>query len=295
MKVLDFGSINFDNVYRVNHIAAPGETISSEGFQLFFGGKGLNQAVAIAKAGIKISLAGMIGTDGASILELCSENGIDTHHLSRVEGSTGHAVIQVSESGENSIILFGGANEKNTRQHVDDVLADFCEGDILVLQNEINCLEYIVDKAYEKGMKIILNPSPYNKKLDAIDMNKISVLIMNEVEGLQMTGEADPDDILRSVRKMYQNTDVVLTLGSKGSVYLTGNEKYYAARYKVQVVDTTAAGDTFTGYFVAGLAEGMDPGEMMRRASYAAALAVSREGAIPSIPTIEEVEAGEWR
>lgn len=290
MKVLDFGSANFDYVYRVEHLALPGETIDSESFNRFFGGKGLNQAIALARAGAAPFFAGMIGSDGESILELCDENGADRRYVSVEGAETGHAIIEVSRSGENSIILFGGANRRNSREKVDSVLAGFGAGDTVILQNEINLTEYIAERAFEKGMTIILNPSPYNALIDRIDLNRISVLILNEVEGEAMTKARDPEKMLDVFEKRYPDLDVVLTLGSSGSIYMKKGERIRCGAFPVDAVDTTAAGDTFTGYFVAGLVEGLEPESIMKRASLAASIAVSRPGAIPSIPTAAEVE-----
>ena len=126
-------------------------------------------------------------------------------------------MIQVDKNAQNCILLFGGANQKLTEEFVDEVLADFEKGDILLLQNEVNKLPYIVDKAYEKGMQIALNPSPFNEKLNAVDMKKISIFLLNEVEGGQITGLDDPDEILEKLREMFPAAKIVLTLGKDGA------------------------------------------------------------------------------
>ena len=126
------------------------------------------------------------------LLDLCGENGVNTEFIRRTEGRNGHTVIQVDRNGQNCIILFGGSNQKQTREHIDEVLGNFAAGDMLVLQNEVNELDYIIDKAYERGMVIVLNPSPFDSKLEACDMKKVTYFLVNEVEAEQMTGESSP-------------------------------------------------------------------------------------------------------
>lgn len=290
MKILDFGSLNFDKVYSLDHLVEPGETITSKDYNCFFGGKGLNQAVALARSGAEVAMAGSIGEDGEAFLKLCEENGIDSSKLQRVPGQSGHAIIQVSGKGENAIILFGGSNVKNTREYVDSVLLDFEPGDYILLQNEINLLDYVIDKAYERGMKIVLNPSPFNDALKSCDLRKISLFMLNEVEGGQITGETEPDRILDELSRLFPEAELVLTLGKKGSIYMKGKHRYVCRCVETVAVDTTAAGDTFTGYFIGGLYKGMTPEQAMDRASKASAISVCRAGAIPSIPYANEVD-----
>ena len=292
MKILNFGSLNLDFVYSVDHIVAPGETISSKSLEVFCGGKGLNQSVALAKAGAKVFHAGMVGPDGAALLETCRENGIDSGCILEVAERSGNAIIQVSSAGQNSIVLFGGANQRNTRENVDAVLSRFDAGDLVLLQNEINLLDYIIDRAADRGMRVVLNPSPFDEKIRACDLRKVGVFLVNEIEGEQITGEKDPDAILRVMREKYPDAAIVLTLGGDGAVYQDRNECVREAARKVKVVDTTAAGDTFAGYFLAGLVNGDPAGLALRRASFAAGIAVSRMGASVSIPLMEEVAAG---
>ena len=173
---------------------------------------------------------------------------------------------------------------------IDEVLKSFGEGDYLLLQNEINELPYIIDQAYKKKMKIVLNPSPFDDYLRECDMKKISIFIMNEIEGKELTGETKAEEILKKVQELYPNADVVLTLGEDGSMYKTGDEITRQGIVKVKAVDTTAAGDTFTGYFLAGLAEGLLPKENLARCAKASAITVSRKGAAPSIPRKEELK-----
>ncbi|MDO4521714.1 MAG: ribokinase [Eubacteriales bacterium] len=291
MKVLNFGSLNVDYVYQVDHMVTAGETLTSDGRSIFCGGKGLNQSIALSRAGVPVYHAGIIGTDGDILLEKCRENHVDTEFISKLEEPGGHTIIQVDRTGQNCILLYAGTNRRITKEYVDGVLENFEAGDILVLQNEISSLDYIIDRAYEKKMMIILNPSPFDALLDACDLKKVSLFMVNEIEGYQMTGEQDPDKILEKMKELYPEAGVVLTLGSHGSVYQDQMGRYYQDICKVKVVDTTAAGDTFTGYFVAAMLKHMPVQDGLALAAKASAITVSRSGAADSIPSVQEVES----
>lgn len=290
MKILNFGSCNIDYVYSVDHIVAGGETETSEGLNLYPGGKGLNQSLALSRAGAMVYHAGCIGSDGQMLLDVLSESGVDVSLVKQVEEKQGHAIIQVSKEGENAIVLYEGSNGCVTTEYVDEVLELFCQGDIVILQNEISNVDYIIEKAYEKGMCIVLNPSPYNEKLNSIDFRMISYLILNEVEAEGFSGSSDADASLRHFKEHYPHVKVMLTLGSRGCVFQDETGTYRQPACRVDVVDTTAAGDTFTGYFVAEIAKGTAYPKVLELATKAAAIAVSRKGAGPSIPHMEELE-----
>jgi len=290
MKILNFGSCNIDYVYDVEHIVQPGETLVAQRLSKFPGGKGLNQAIAIAKAGANVYLAGCIGEDDTILRPILEQSGVDISYLLPVKEPTGQAIIQVDKNGENSIVIFRGANGAVTREYIDQVLTHFDEGDILLLQNEISNLHYLIQMAGKKGMKIILNPSPFEEKLRDIDLNDLYCVMLNETEAMQWCGSDHPYDFLTWVQQEYPQLQVVLTLGKKGSIFLKNGEIYKQNAFQVSAVDTTAAGDTFTGYFVAGLCEEMEISEIMRRASAASAIAVSRKGAASSIPVWKEVD-----
>lgn len=295
MKILNFGSLNLDYVYSVDHFVRPGETLSSAAQVVNPGGKGLNQSIALARAGAKPFHAGCVGAGGESLRALLEENGADTSNLRTVAQLQGNAVIQVVPSGENCILLFGGSNRCVTPEQVDAVLANFEAGDYLLLQNEVNELPRLVDAAYARGMRIVLNPSPYDEKLDAVDFGKLAWLLVNEVEAGQISGSEEPERAWEVIHEKYPEVSLLMTLGGAGSaawrVTENGVETVRQAAFSVKAVDTTAAGDTYTGYFIGGLMEGLPLEECMRRASMAAAISVTRQGAAPSIPTREEVEA----
>lgn len=289
MKVLNIGSMNLDYVYNVDHIVQPGETQATEGMNIFLGGKGMNQSIALAKAGADVYHCGLIGHDGKAFLEACKEYSVKSEFIRETDVKTGHTIIQIDKNAQNCILLYGGANFTLTHEFVDSVLEHFGSGDILLLQNEINMLPYIVDRAYEKGLTIALNPSPYNEALDAVDMKKIGIFLLNEVEGFQLTGLKDPDEILAKMRKLYPDAKIVLTLGKDGAVYSDPETVCRQPIFKVDAVDTTAAGDTFTGYFIAGLLDGMDIESILKMSAKASSIAVTRKGAVPSIPYRDEV------
>lgn len=291
MKVLNFGSLNYDYVYDVDHMVSAGETLSSHDMNIFCGGKGLNQAIALAKAGVPVYMAGMVGQNGQKLIDTCSENNVDASYVKMVNGENGHAIIQVDKNAHNCILLYNGSNYKLTREYIDNVLANFGQGDILLLQNEINLLDYIIDQAYSKGMYIVLNPSPCNEKLLACDLSKIALFILNEIEGAQLSGEQRIDKIPAAMLQKYPHAKIVLTLGEAGSVYCDPENCYKQASFKVKAVDTTAAGDTFTGYFIAGLIDKMPIQNILSRCAQAAAITVSRKGAVQSIPLLAELQA----
>ena len=289
VKVLNFGSLNLDYVYQVNSILIPGETQASTDRKIFCGGKGLNQSIALAKAGVPVYHAGMIGDGGEILLETCRDNHVNTEFIRQISGPCGHTVIQVDQNGQNCILLYGGANQSITKEFADEVLSHFEKGDMLLLQNEMNELDYIIEKASEKEMQIVLNPSPYNNKLDKCNLNKVTMFLVNEIEGGQITGENNPDEILKKFSQMYPQASVVLTLGGDGAVYQDKTGVYRQGIFPVKAVDTTAAGDTFTGYFLASVLEGMSPQEGLRMAAKASSIAVSRPGAAASVPMRNEV------
>lgn len=291
MKILNFGSLNIDYTYSLTHIVKPGETISSIMLQVFPGGKGLNQSIALARADSEVYHAGCIGEDGEFLRDLCQKSGVKTEYIKTGDERTGNAIIQVAENGQNSIILYPGGNRRISKEHVDEVMANFGEEDVLLLQNEINQLSYIMEKAAQKNMRIFFNPSPYDAYIEGCPLEKVHTFIMNEVEGYQMTGSTDEKKILDIMRNKYPLANVVLTLGEKGAYYATPSEMFYAPAFKVEAIDTTAAGDTFTGYFIHEVLMGTPGSEALSTAAAASAIAVTRKGASSSIPKREEVIA----
>ena len=291
MRVLNFGSLNMDYTFKVDHFVQAGETMSAQSMRVNAGGKGLNQSVALAKAGAETYHAGCVGEGGQMLVDLLREAGVDTTHIMPVDEPQGNAIIQVNTHGQNCIIIYAGSNRCVTKEQVASTFENFGEGDYLLLQNEINCLAEIVDAAAERGMVICLNPSPYDERLRGVDLSKVSLLIVNEVEAAGIAGVSDPESVWEVLHARYPEMALVETLGELGSVAFSGDIRVDQAAFTCEAVDTTGAGDTFTGYLIAKMMEGCSIEESMAWASVASGIAVTRPGAAPSIPTSDEVEA----
>ena len=289
MKVINYGSLNIDYVYRVPHISRPGETLCSASFEIFTGGKGANQSVALARAGAKVLHAGKVGTDGKWMLDKLAASGVDISLTTISNDKTGHAIIQVDDKGENSIVLFPGANRQIKRDEIKSVFNKTAAGDILLLQNEINELPYIIETGHKHGMKICLNPAPFGKEVLDHPLHLIDMLIVNEIEGKGLSGRKMPDEIVTALFKKFPKAEIVLTLGSEGVIYKSNNELIKVPAVKVEPVDTTAAGDTFIGYYLASCIENKPVKECLEIACKAAAICVSRKGAQDSIPYRKDV------
>ena len=289
MKILNYGSMNIDRVYSVAHTVRPGETILSHGMNLYCGGKGLNQSIAIAKAGGEVYHAGVLGEDGGVLLEVLKRHGVNTSHIKHVAGASSHTVIQVDEEGQNCIIVCAGENVRVTDADIDAVLAGFAAGDIIVMQNELDNTPSIMRKAAARGMVVAFNPSPINEALATYPLDCVSWFILNELEGEAITGENEPGAILTAIASKYPKASVVLTLGAEGAYCRHQGHTFFQPAFKVKPVDTTAAGDTFTGYLISGLSHGQPLPTVLERAAKASSITVSRKGAADSIPTPEEL------
>ena len=289
MKIYNLGSLNIDYVYRVAHFVRAGETLSSSDMEVFPGGKGLNQSIALARAGALVIHGGMIGRDGAFLEALLVKNGV----VSRIEtanSSTGHAIIQVDEEGSNSILLYGGANQTVDKAYAERFLHDAAPGDLLLLQNEVSNLSDIFAVAAEKGMDVAFNPSPFDDRILDLPLSQVKWWLCNEIEGELLFGVSDPETIAAKFCEKYPKSNLVLTLGSRGSLFANAAGVIYQQAIPTNVLDTTAAGDTFTGYFLHAVTSDLPAESALQIAAKAAAIAVSRKGASVSIPTKAEVE-----
>ena len=293
-QILNFGSLNQDRTYHVKEFVRAGETISAQGYEVFCGGKGLNQSIAAARAGDgPVYHAGAVGPDGEVLRETLRESGVDDRYLQTLDGPSGHALIQIDEKGQNCIIVHGGTNMQLTRPYIDSVLAHFGAGDFLILQNEINEVGYIMEQARGRGMAVVFNPSPITKTLcEEYPLDLVDYFILNEIEGAALSGAGGSNqEILEGLHRRFPRAAIVLTVGEQGVLYARDEVRLSHGIYSVPVVDTTAAGDTFCGYFVAAAARGLPVEESLRRASAASALAVSVLGAAPSIPSRSQGQA----
>lgn len=290
-KILNFGSLNIDHVYAVDHFVRPGETTAALGLELFPGGKGLNQSVALARAGGAVYHAGKVGSDGLWLIGFLQKAGVHTELIDRTGTFTGTAFIQVDRNGQNCILIHHGANGELTDGYIETALSGFGRGDLLVLQNEVNAIGKIMEAAAAQGMDIAFNPSPMDASVPSLPLGKVTCFLLNEVEGNALTGETEPRRILDRMLALYPNAGIVLTLGRAGVIYRDRERTVSHGIYRVPVVDTTAAGDTFTGFFLSRLVAGCSVEEALRLASVASSLAVSRKGAAVSIPALAQVEA----
>lgn len=293
MKILSLGSLNIDLVYSVSHINLEGETISARQRERKQGGKGLNQSVALARAGADVFMAGCVGSDGADLVETLRLSGADTTFVREIDEPSGHAIIQLADSGANSIIIYGGANIKITPQMIDEVLDHFDSGDYILLQNEISCVAYAIKAAKDRGMKVAFNPSPISEELLTYPLDLVDIFVLNELEGKTLSGAESTvgTDVIAALAAKFPQAIVVLTLGEKGVMYHDSYLDLTCPAHKVPVVDTTGAGDTFCGYFLACTMRGMETQRALETATKASALAIGKKGAAMSIPTLTEVES----
>ena len=289
MKVLNYGSLNYDHIYQVDHFVNPKETMSCLSYQRGFGGKGLNQSIALAKAGMNVYHAGKVGSDGQDFIDYLNKYNVNTEFLVKDDNyATGHAIIQICDS-ENSIIIHGGANRQISKEEIDKTLSHFQKGDVLLLQNEINNMEYIINSAKEIGMYIAFNVAPISADVFNYPLDKIDLFIVNEIEaaGLAKTDSQDYQEIINELQKL--NKEIVMTVGKNGSYYINGDKVIYQKPYIVKAVDTTAAGDTFTGYYLASRLNNKDIEYSLDLAAKASSITVSYKGAADAIPKIEDL------
>lgn len=283
MKIYNIGSLNIDYVYQVEHFVRAGETLSSANMQIFPGGKGLNQSIALARAGVKPIHGAVCGINGEFLLQTMQESGVDVSRITKKEYPSGHAIIQVDKSGQNCILLFAGTNGLIDRDYIGKFLMNAKPGDILLMQNEVSCPKVIMEIAHSKGMQIALNPSPYEDNIKELPLEYVTWWFCNEIEGEALFGGKDVE-IADHFLKQYPDSNLILTLGEKGSIFVNNKMRICQPIYKTNVVDTTAAGDTFTGYFIAEVVKGQSIETAMKIASKASSLTVSKQGASESIP-----------
>ena len=288
-KIINFGSINIDHVYRVPHLVKPGETLSSLDLVTGLGGKGANQSVAIARAGVSVAHVGRVFKGDRWAVALLASTGVDTDNIALIEGASGHAIIQVDDQGENAIVLHGGANQSFSIADIESALNHNQQARYLLMQNETNLLAEAFELAQAKGIKIVLNPAPMTDNIKDLPLAKLDTLIVNQGEAEALCGAADIDQMTQQMAALAPQTRVIVTLGGDGAMLLANGEVTHMNSPVVDVVDTTGAGDTFVGYFLAGVAEGMNDHNALQRACLAGSIAVTRQGAITAIPDRSEV------
>lgn len=289
VKVLNFGSLNIDYVYKMDSFVQPGETKTVLERQVNCGGKGLNQSVALASAGLDTWHAGLVGPDGQFLVDKLAARGVHTDFIRTVPESVGHAIIEVDASGQNRIIVYPGTNRMLTVAYVNEVLSHFAPGDVVLLQNETNLVGEIVTLAADRGLLVALNAAPMDDGVKSFPLEKVRWLFVNEIEAAALSGERHYASAARVLRERCPNTEVIMTLGAEGSMYLGNEGNVTSTACRVSPVDTTGAGDTFTGFFLRGVLGPSLPLSPLELASVASGIAVTRPGAADSIPTLEEV------
>ncbi|HEY0212683.1 MAG TPA: ribokinase [Paenirhodobacter sp.] len=287
MTVFNLGSINADHFYRLPHLPVPGETLAALDYALGLGGKGANQSVALARAGADVRHIGAIGADGRWMADRMAASGVDCRHVTELPGASGHAIIEVDTAGENLILVYPGANRALGAAHVLSALQSARAGDWLVMQNETSAQVEAAQAATVAGLRVAYSAAPFDPAAVRAIIDHVSLLIVNEIEAAQLC--ADFGVALHDLPV----AQLVVTLGARGAIWydLAAVTQVSAPPFRVTPVDTTGAGDTFAGYLIAGLAQGLAPDAAMRLASAAAALKVTRAGTADAIPTRAEVEA----
>lgn len=298
-KIVIIGSSNTDLVVSVEHFPQAGETIMGSDFMTAQGGKGANQAVAVARLGGEAVFVARLGNDtfGEVTLAALRHEGIGVRHVTLTDGvATGVATITVDSNGENCIVVAGGANMLLSPEDVKKAAADIQSASLLLMQLEtpLPTLIEATRIAHESGVRVVLNPAPYPKEpLPAELLQNVDIIIPNETEAAYMTGIQiiDDDSALAAIRKIHSMgvKEAIITVGKQGAYTLQGDELVRVPAVPVQAVDTTAAGDTFCGALCVALAKDMPMTDAISFACKAASISVTRRGAQPSVPYAHEL------
>lgn len=292
--IFNFGSINIDHTYYVPHLVRPGETLASSEYTVGLGGKGVNQSLAIARAGGHVSHWGRLSSSDARVIEELTHAGVNVDGIELTHQPSGHAIVQIDPHGENAILLFSGANQSFTAERLASLMKHASPGDTILIQNECNGLNELIPLAVRHGCHVIFNPAPMNSDVASLPLEQCDLVFFNRSEAALLAGmpiESGAEDLLTCCKQRVGGADVILTLGSEGAWYQRGDEVLFQNAFKIKAVDTTAAGDTFVGYFLAARQAGLVPSQCLLRASAAAALTVQQRGAARSIPTSNAVDA----
>ncbi len=297
-KIVVIGSSNVDLLMKMDHLPEKGETVTDAEFFQVYGGKGANQAVAAVRAGGNVAFVNCVGEDAYTpqMVQNYKNDGIDTRFVFQEKGvASGHALIMIGSAGMNYLSVAPGANYKLTPARIKEAMPVIEQAAMIVMQYEIQeeTIKYVIDIANRNGIPVMWNCAPA-RAFDVSYIPKINILVLNEVEagflaGMQVENESDAEV---AAKKLVDSgvEKVIITLGSKGAFVLTKTEKVSVPAFKVEAIDTTAAGDTFCGAFAVALVEGKPLKESLQFASAAAAISVTRLGAQPSAPAREEID-----
>ncbi len=288
MSIVNVGSINVDHVYRVAHFTEAGETQTALEYQVGLGGKGLNQSIAIVRAGGDVAHVGAIGRDDSWTPAELEKIGLDLSAVARVDAPTGHAIIEVDSEGENRIVIVGGANQTLRESAIEAALR--VDGvNYLLTQSETNAVEQCFRLAKTHDIPLIFSPAPCDESLRELPLELAKYIVLNEIELMQLAGEDDFDRAVGALKSRCPSTNFVVTLGGDGVEFIGVEDTIVLPAEPVEPVDTTGAGDCFLGYFAAGLDIGLTHIEALERATQAAAIAVTRAGAVSAIPELKEL------
>jgi ribokinase len=289
----NLGSINLDHVYRVPHLVRPGETLASHDYRVGLGGKGANQSLAMALAGGRVRHWGRLNAQDGWARERLATAGVDASRITLVDAPSGHAIIQVDDAGENAILLFAGANHGITDTDLATLADDVRPGDWLLAQNECNALPELLALVGDRDLALAFNPAPMTPAVRDLPLAACRLLFVNRTEAATLVGldaGSPAQALLDGLAGALPYTATVLTLGGEGAWYQQAGERHHQPALPVTPVDTTAAGDTFVGYYLASVQEGRPVTECLARATCAAALGIQRPGAAESIPHRDEVD-----
>lgn len=286
MTIWNLGSINLDLIYGLDRLPGRGETVAADTKAEYLGGKGTNMSVAAARAAARVNHIGAVGPDGRWAVDRLLEYGVDTRHIVQTDTPTGHAIVAVEASGENQIIIFPGANRAIPSDTISRALSQAQTGDLLILQNETNAQAETAELGRQMGLIVCYAAAPFDAMAVQAVLPYLDVLILNQVEADQLETALNTPVSKLPVR------DIIVTKGADGAEWIsteTGSKQAFSAR-KVEAVDTTGAGDTFTGYVLAGMDRGMPMAQAISQASLAASIMVTRRGTADVIPDLKDIQ-----
>lgn len=285
MAIYNLGSINTDFFYSVPHLPKPGETLAATGYSYGLGGKGANQSIAAAQGGARVIHIGSVGSDGGWAVDQLKGYGVDVQNIARLDMPTGHAIVNIAPDGENAIVIYSSANMAQDAGRIMSAMESVKPKDFCLLQNETSQVPYTAEHAKEKGLRVVYSAAPFDSDAAQEVLPFVDLLVVNEVEAEQLSAAIGVSASELPV------SEILITRGSKGATYRAGDTKVEVPAFEVDPVDTTGAGDTYLGFFIAGLDAGMETKGAMTFAAAGAAVQVTQPGTADAIPNLAEVKA----